>query len=217
MSKDFSFSAIDFLVGTKSMTDEEVGRYIRILSTMAIDGRMKEEKIVADFGEITDRIRPKFKIDQKNFWYNVRLEKELKKSVKQPMTEEESADYKECLDVYYKWFEHETHNPPLMKVYDFTALKQMIVYFRGVIKRKGLDATPADSFKLIFQNWKKLDSVMQSQTNLSQIYKNLNNILNQLRNGGIQRKQSRIDGYREAHTRLMQDVHNRRAGGNETI
>ena len=217
MSKGFNFSAIDFLVGTKQMTDEEVGRYIRILSTMSIDGRMTEKKIEDDFGVITDRIRTKFKIDSKKLWYNVRLETELKKEAKQPMTEEESRDYKECMKLYFTWFEQKVGMPPQVQAQDGIALKKLCAYFRWTIKKKNLDDKPVDSLKLIFENWSKIDPFMQSQLKISQIFSNFNNIINQLKNGGIQRKQSKLDGYKTAHERIMQGLSSGNPDSNETV
>jgi hypothetical protein len=78
MAKDpaFLFYSQDFIVGVQTMPFEERGKYITILCQMHQQGRLDEETIRFIVGSISDKLRLKFKIDEKGLWYNERLELE---------------------------------------------------------------------------------------------------------------------------------------------
>lgn len=61
------------------MTFDDRGKYISILSLMHQQGRMTEETIRFLVGSVSDTLRAKFKVDEKGFWYNTRLEEETEK------------------------------------------------------------------------------------------------------------------------------------------
>lgn len=72
------FYTSDFLVGTMFMTDEQTGKYIKLLCLQHQKGRLKEgvfNKIVNDDIDIIE----KFKKDKNNCYYNERLENEILK------------------------------------------------------------------------------------------------------------------------------------------
>jgi hypothetical protein len=81
MAKDpaFLFYSQDFIVGVQTMTYEDRGKYITILSQMHQQGRMDEETIRFIVGSISDKLRLKFKQDEKGLWFNERLELETEK------------------------------------------------------------------------------------------------------------------------------------------
>jgi hypothetical protein len=78
MAKDpaFLFYSQDFIVGVQTMPFEDRGKYITILCQMHQQGRLDEETIRFIVGSISDKLRLKFKIDEKGLWYNERLELE---------------------------------------------------------------------------------------------------------------------------------------------
>lgn len=218
-TKPFVFDASAFIMGTQTMSHHEVGQYIRILATMADKGRMDEKTIVDLFGMVEEAVKKKFHFDRKGLWYNVRLEKEITKFEKSlekiPMTEQESKDYKECMAIYYEWYEKLTSTPPKIFAGDCVALKQLIAHFRDIIAKKNLDSAPSESFQLIFLNWNKLNPQLQQQTKLMQINSNINNIINQLKNGGIKRI-SKVDTYKSSTDRITEML-NKRTEGNKAI
>ena len=84
MAKDpaFLFYSQDFYTGVATLNWEDRGKYISILCLMHQQGRMKEETIRFLVGSISDNLKSKFKIDDKGFWYNSRLEQESEKRAK---------------------------------------------------------------------------------------------------------------------------------------
>lgn len=78
MAKDpaFLFYSQDFIVGVQTMTHEDRGKYITILCQMHQQGRLDEETIRFLVGSVSDKLRLKFKVDEKGLWYNERLELE---------------------------------------------------------------------------------------------------------------------------------------------
>lgn len=78
MAKDpaFLFYSQDFLVGVATLTFEDRGKYITLLSQMHQSGRLDEETIRFLVGSVSDRLKAKFQIDGAGLWFNARLEKE---------------------------------------------------------------------------------------------------------------------------------------------
>lgn len=81
MGKDpaFMFYSGDFLVGTMTMSFEDRGKYITILSYMHQNGRISEETIRLLVGSVSDMLRLKFSQDKDGNWFNNRLESEIEK------------------------------------------------------------------------------------------------------------------------------------------
>lgn len=75
----FLFYSQDFLVGTMTMSFDDKGKYITIMSLMHQQGRMTEETIRLLVGSVSDILKSKFKIDENGLWYNERLEIEIDK------------------------------------------------------------------------------------------------------------------------------------------
>ena len=78
----FLFYPSDFLVGVMFMSDEQVGKYIRLLCTQHQKGHLTEEQIRRVIGEVDEEIMSKFKVDERGLYYNARMEKEVDKRVK---------------------------------------------------------------------------------------------------------------------------------------
>lgn len=80
MAKDpaFPFYSSDFLTGTMIMTDEEVGKYIRLLCYQHQHGHFDESAMQSLCkGNATALIKSKFEIDENGLYYNERLDKEM--------------------------------------------------------------------------------------------------------------------------------------------
>lgn len=75
----FLFYSQDFLVGTMTMSFEDRGKYITILSLMHQQGRMSEETIRLLVGSISDNLKNKFSVDDNGLYFNNRLETEIEK------------------------------------------------------------------------------------------------------------------------------------------
>lgn len=84
MARDpaFLFYPSDFLTGVTFLSDEETGKYIRLLCLMHQHGRLDEESISKAIGLVSVKLRAKFSIDENGLWFNERLEKEIEKRTK---------------------------------------------------------------------------------------------------------------------------------------
>ena len=75
----FLFYSSDFLSGTMLMSDEDVGKYIRLLCLQHQKGHLKEKEILNICKTFNEDIFSKFKKDEKGNYYNERLEYEANK------------------------------------------------------------------------------------------------------------------------------------------
>jgi len=82
MAKDpaFLFYTADFYIGTVEMTDEQVGRYIRLMCLQHQKGHLSEQAMLKGMGGVHDElIMSKFVIDEDGKYYNERLDAEIEK------------------------------------------------------------------------------------------------------------------------------------------
>ncbi len=84
MSKEpsFNFFPSDFLTGTMLMSNEQVGKYIRLLCLQHQQGHLSEEDMLMICGEYDKKIFSKFKQDEQGNYYNDRLDEEKDKRKK---------------------------------------------------------------------------------------------------------------------------------------
>jgi len=84
MAKDpaFLFYTSDFLTGTMLMTDEQVGKYMRLLCLQHQQGHLNEEDMLSICKTYDIKIFKKFVKDSNGLYYNVRLEEESDKRSK---------------------------------------------------------------------------------------------------------------------------------------
>lgn len=85
MPKDpaFLFYPTDFLVGTYTMSDAQVGQYIRLMCLQHQKGRLPESTVEKIMGGVIDpEVVAKFVKDEDGMYYNVRLEEEVEKRAK---------------------------------------------------------------------------------------------------------------------------------------
>jgi hypothetical protein len=81
MSKDpaFLFYSGDFLIGTTMFTDDQTGKYIKLLCYQHQTGHLSKSFIIKLCGIWDDLIMSKFSIDENGAYFNERLENEIKK------------------------------------------------------------------------------------------------------------------------------------------
>ena len=81
MTKDpaFLFYSSDFTTGTQFFTDEQVGKYIRLLCAQHQHGHLTEKQVLSICFEYDDDIMGKFTIDEEGKYYQKRLELEIAK------------------------------------------------------------------------------------------------------------------------------------------
>ena len=84
MSKDpaFLFYPDNFQSGTQFFTDEQTGKYIRLLCAQHLHGHLTKKQVLficKTNDESTSEILAKFKLDKDNKYYNYRLECEIER------------------------------------------------------------------------------------------------------------------------------------------
>jgi len=93
MAKDpaFLFYTSDFLTGTMLMTDEQVGKYIRLLCLQHQKGRLSEKHMLSVCKTYDEDIYEKFTKDDEYKYYNSRLEDESIKRSKFAQSRRDNA------------------------------------------------------------------------------------------------------------------------------
>lgn len=84
MAKDpaFLFYTNDFSSGTQFFTDEQLGKFLRLLMAQHQHGHLSEKQVLIickSHNEDTQEILRKFEKDEDGFFYNLRLENEINK------------------------------------------------------------------------------------------------------------------------------------------
>lgn len=81
MSKDpaILFYTSDFLAGTFTMSDDHVGKYIKLLCLQHQKGRLTEQDMLYICNTYVEDVYNKFKKDQNGLYYNIRMEAEATK------------------------------------------------------------------------------------------------------------------------------------------
>lgn len=75
----FLFYSADFQIGTEDMTDEQVGKYIRLMCRQHLKGHISREHMTKICKTYDKEIYEKFEIDEDGLYYNPRLETEIEK------------------------------------------------------------------------------------------------------------------------------------------
>ena len=78
----FLFYSSDFLTGTMLMTDEQVGKYIKLLCVQHQKGNLTKEHMINICKSYDKDIFDKFRIDENGLYYNERLRIEIEKRSK---------------------------------------------------------------------------------------------------------------------------------------
>lgn len=73
----FLFYSQDFITGTQFLTDEQVGKYIRLLCAQHVHGKLTEKQVSMICGGIDPEITAKLKRDENGLYFNERLDNEI--------------------------------------------------------------------------------------------------------------------------------------------
>ena len=81
MAKDpaFLWYPNDYIGGTMGMTFEEKGAYVHLLMMQFNRGHMTSHMVGQEVGQLWERIKDKFVLDENGLYYNIRLDAEIKK------------------------------------------------------------------------------------------------------------------------------------------
>lgn len=96
--------------------------------------------------------------------------------------------YSKMVDLYFNWFKNSNGGiPPKFGKADGSAMKQIINYFKYIHKQANNGKDEVEEvilmFTYILTNWSEIDPFLQKQTKLIQINGNIQNIINDLKNG----------------------------------
>jgi hypothetical protein len=72
----------DFLTGTYLMTNEQVGKYIRLLCLQHQKGHLTTEQMGKLLDDTDGEVLEKFRQDEDGKWYNIRADQEIEKRVR---------------------------------------------------------------------------------------------------------------------------------------
>ena len=73
------FYTSDFLSGVADLTMSERGQYITLLCLQHQKGHLSKKTITLSVGKVSDDVLSKFRVDEEERYYNVRMEEEIKK------------------------------------------------------------------------------------------------------------------------------------------
>ena len=149
MSKDPAvlFYYQDFLVGTEFLTDDEVGKYIRILCHQADKGKLTKKQVlsICKASVIPNFIQEKLKVDSDGFFYNQRMLEEKQKRQKFSESRRNNA---KGVKAYAQHMEDEDEDININKKEDKNVNEIKIVQ-----KEYFVDMLPIDSTQQFIEAW----------------------------------------------------------------
>lgn len=124
------FYTSDFLTGTMTMTDDQVGKYIRLLCLQHQKGRLTEKDMLFICKSYDKDIYDKFIINGDGRYYNERMEKEIQRRLK--YSESRSSNRKakiinkeDMSDISISYDKHmETENENINEIDNTTVFKE---------------------------------------------------------------------------------------------
>ena len=127
------------------------------------------------------------------------------------LPKEEGVIYAKMVEIYFDWFKKQTGVSPKFSAIDGVSMKRIISYLKLIYKENKKEGDVEDEltgvtnvFSVIFLNWNLIDPFLQKQTKLNQIESNLQNIINDIKNGH-KRKSSANDKSVDARTTRVQN------------
>ena len=115
MSKDpaFLFYSSDFLTGTALMSDEQIGKYIKLLCYQHQKGHLTERDMLKICSTHDEDIFSKFEKDENGLYYNARLQQEVEKRKAYSESRRQNRIKKDMNNIsktYVKHMENENEN-----------------------------------------------------------------------------------------------------------
>lgn len=102
----FLFYSNDFLSGTMLMSDEDVGKYIRLMCLQHQKGHLKEKDMLSICKEYNEDVYSKFKKDDEGKYYNERLEYEANKRKAYSESRRNNRKKKDMLNISETYVKH---------------------------------------------------------------------------------------------------------------
>jgi len=117
MAKDpaFLFYTQDFSTGTQFFTDEQVGKYIRLLMAQHQHGHLTENQVLIICKSYDNDVLSKFSKDSDGKWFNERLETEIVKRQKYAESRGKNGKSKKIIS---KSYDNHSENENTVFVFD---------------------------------------------------------------------------------------------------
>ena len=169
----FLFYSNDFLSGTFLMSDEQIGRYIKLLCLQHQKGHLKEKDMLSICKSYDEDIFSKFIKDEEGNYYNERLEEEiikrknysesrrnnrLKKSSEEEKQEEKETYEKDMKKICNSYEEHmENENENINKIVNINKIeKEKTKHKYGEYQNVLLKDSELEKLKNEYDNWEEL-------------------------------------------------------------
>ena len=181
MSKDpaFLFYSSDFLTGTALMSDEQVGKYIKLLCYQHQKGHLTERDMLKICSTHDEDIFSKFEKDENGLYYNVRLQQEVEKRKAYSESRRQNRIKKDMNNISNSYDKHmENENENVIVNRNSIKNKKNLEKKEETIYRSfaHLKITTAEFDKLIADGWEKeqidetLDEIQNFSNNKKYVY-----------------------------------------------
>lgn len=157
MAKDpaFLFYPGDFNTGTQFFTDEQVGKYMRLLMAQHQHGHLSEEQVIFICKSYDKHIMNKFKKDSAGLWFNERLEIEITKRknfvLSRSKNKEGKTKQKIISKSYVPHMENENINEDIIEINRVDSVTDFINISSKIIGQKIYRIWGVDGLKQFYQ------------------------------------------------------------------
>lgn len=177
MAKDpaFLFYTGDFTTGTQFMSDEQVGKYLRLLMAQHQHGRLSEKQVIFICKNYDKEVMLKFEKDESGFFFNSRLEKEIskRKAFSESRSNNKLGKKKNTSKSYDFHMEDENKNKDIIKEEKEKSKK---FPFRELLVDYGFDEKLVDDWIRVRKNKKATNSETALKKFLAEIEKRTCNL-----------------------------------------
>ena len=181
MSKDpaFLFYSSDFLTGTALMSDEQVGKYIKLLCYQHQKGHLTERDMLKICSTHDEDILSKFEKDENGLYFNARLQQEVEKRKAYSESRRQNRIKKDMNNISNSYDKHmENENENVIVNRNSIKNKKNLGKKEETIYRSfaHLKMTTAEFDKLIADGWEKeqidetLDNIQNYAKNKDYVY-----------------------------------------------
>ena len=157
----FLFYSSDFLTGTMFLSDDQVGKFIRLLCLQHQKGHLRKKDMLKICKTYDEDVFDMFKIDDQDMYYNERLEAEANKRKaysESRRKNRKNKDKSSVVNISKTYVEHmenenENRNKNRNKV-NIPSEQEFLVYGSTIFKQLGKEAEPFEfALKAKYNSW----------------------------------------------------------------
>ena len=131
-----------------------------------------------------------------------------------PTKSDDGKLYSKMVEIYFDWFVKLSGVKPKFGVAEGSAMKQIINYFKTIYKDNHSEGETefeevTKMLQYIFKYWHLIDPFLQKQTKVTQINSNIQNIINDIKNGHKRKSSNNKDKSEHARGERLQKSFNR--------